>query len=101
MTERPAAKAKTTTSPWWNGAGDQLGEEGVAGEHVPAGRRERGQRAAGGQQVLNRVDAEQGGEQRGHRRQGAHVVGHALGHAVLAQPAGQRRRERARSARRS
>jgi hypothetical protein len=44
-------------------AGDEAGEELPAGEGLPGRGREAGQAAAGGQQVAERVHAEDRGEQ--------------------------------------
>ena len=70
--------------------GYQFREELPAGEDPLAGGRERRQRAAGRQQVLNRVHAEHRREQRRHRRQGADLVGDAVRHAQPLQTARQR-----------
>ena len=62
---------KTTTRPWWNGCGDQVREELLAGQRRRVGRGHLLQRAGRPEQALHRVVAEERGEQAAHRRQAA------------------------------
>jgi len=67
------------------GAGDQVGEEPVADQHGAVVGRQRVQRTRT-QQVLDRVVAEEGGEQDRHRRQRRHPCGGRVVDAVRLQP---------------
>ena len=70
--------------------GDEVREELRSGQHGGVVRRERGEHAGRGQQVLHRVVAEQGREDRAHRRQVADLVRGRQRDALRGQATGQR-----------
>jgi drug/metabolite transporter (DMT)-like permease len=76
-------------------AGQQGREERPAGQRGLACGGQLRQDAARRQEVLDRVDAEDGGEERRDRRQRGHLAGDAAGHAELDQAARERARQRA------
>ena len=67
-------------------SGDQLREEGLAGEVGGIGLGELGQHSAGPEQRADRVVAEERGEEAADRRQAGDLVGHPARHSVGAQP---------------
>src|ERR1700744_4081275 len=68
---------------------DQFGEEVLAGEEGAALVGDRAERAFDREQVVDRVDAEEGGEERRDRRQGGDVVRDGRFDPVGGQPAGE------------
>src|ERR1700761_7997859 len=65
---------------------DQFGEEVLAGEQGATRGGDRAERAFDREQVVDRVDAEEGGEERRDRRQAGGVGGDGWGDRQLAAP---------------